>query len=83
MIHSVHPARTAGPRRGAGRRHPARRAGARRSSNARRPRAFFFAHATQQVTSGGRPSLPLGDLFAAGTTLGALVLWGVAIHLLA
>jgi hypothetical protein len=83
MIHSAHPARTAGPCPGARRRSPARRARAPRPGDARRPRGFFFARATQQVTSAGRPSLPLGDLFAAGATLGALVLWGVAIHLLA
>ncbi len=49
-----------------------------------RPRAaLFFAEKTQQVTSVLRERLPCADVVAAGATLGALALWGLAFHLLA
>ncbi len=45
--------------------------------------ALFFAEKTQQVTSVLRERLPCADVVAAGATLSALALWGLAFHLLA
>jgi hypothetical protein len=82
MSHHVHSGRPARARRSPGRRGPAHRARAPQPTGARRPRVSFFGRSTQQVTSGRAVSIRLGDVAAAGATLGALMLWGMAIHLL-
>ncbi len=49
----------------------------------RSSRGFFSPSQTQQMAGslGGR--VPLADLGAAAATLGTLLLWGLALHLLA
>lgn len=63
------------------RRWAARRTGASATALAR-PR-LFLAPKPQQVTRSRLDRLPVADLLAAGATLGALALWGLALNLLA
>ena len=82
----------AGRGQAGGRRVPAGRPAPRRAApsgplsvtpRSRPGRALFFAEMTQQVTSILRERVLCADLVAAGVTLGALALWGLALHLLA
>jgi hypothetical protein len=83
MTQTVHPTRLPGPRRAAGRRRASGHGRAPRPARVRPPRGFFFARSTQQMTSARPTPLRLEDLLSAGAALGALALWGAAIHLLA
>lgn len=49
----------------------------------RPPRGFFSAAPTQHMAGTIRAKVPLADLGAAGATLGTLLLWALALHLLA
>lgn len=71
----AHPCRPAHP---TARRRPARRPGALRSVRS----VFFLASRPQHLTRKLIERLPIADLLAAGATLGAFALWGLAFHLL-
>jgi len=73
------------PGRAAARGRPvgAARPAARRPAPSARPaRGLFLPSKTQQVAGACAARVPLADLAAAGAMLGALLLWGLALHLL-
>ncbi len=76
------PATPAAPR-GAAVPRPRARPG--RPAAARRParRAFFWAVRPQHMTGSERLAGPIADLLAALATVGAVALWGLALHLVA